>query len=255
VSGVFPFGAPVIGCAADIPLAENRVVVLGAYPSALHVRWTPPQETNLRPIAALAVDNEPAPFWDGSDAEARVRAWETKHFDAEFGEIDVPMGLNGPSGAWVRDRVLEPLGIEQAFITDCLTTYRTSVDQARRIEDTYRPFALERDLPPAQISPHPGEDAILKEATSQQHERIRAQLLAARPEFLITLGNAAARTMAKLADNPTDGVLVADAYGQLRRLKIAELWTQWIPLAHPAAPKRWQDVHSTWVSARAGESL
>ena len=39
---VFPFGRPVVACE---PAATGRaaVFVLGAYPSALHVRWHPPQ--------------------------------------------------------------------------------------------------------------------------------------------------------------------------------------------------------------------
>ena len=56
--------------------------VLGAYPSALHVQWAPPavEGHSLRPVRALAVDNEPS----------------------EWGEAtSPPAGTNGPSGEWV----------------------------------------------------------------------------------------------------------------------------------------------------------
>jgi hypothetical protein len=37
--------------------------LLGAYPSALHVRWVPPPQLGIDPVAALAVDKEPSVFW------------------------------------------------------------------------------------------------------------------------------------------------------------------------------------------------
>src|SRR5215212_6481198 len=56
--GVFPFGRLVVPCD---PVATGRAAmfVLGAYPSALHVRWRPPQGEG-RVVQALAVDNEPS---------------------------------------------------------------------------------------------------------------------------------------------------------------------------------------------------
>jgi hypothetical protein len=67
----FPFGAPVASMAVE-PKDKSPVFVLGAYPSALHVRWTPPAGAGHKPVQALAVDNEPWPFWDGGDERERV---------------------------------------------------------------------------------------------------------------------------------------------------------------------------------------
>lgn len=61
---VFPFGQPVL---PRQPSTEEprEVYLLGAYPSGLHVRWTPPAISgqDFRPIRALIADNEPVPFW------------------------------------------------------------------------------------------------------------------------------------------------------------------------------------------------
>lgn len=134
----FPFGRPVAPCppSADGP---RPVFVLGAYPSALHVRWTPPRP--YRAVTALAVDNEPTPFWDGADQEARIESWKSAvRWAAAWGAVAPVGALNGPSGAWVADRVLRPLGVArgEAWITDCLDTYRASTGAAARLADTPR---------------------------------------------------------------------------------------------------------------------
>lgn len=59
----FFFGQPVLPRRA-VADGQRDVFVLGAYPSALHVEWTPPSPH--RPVRALAVDNEPEPFWNGA---------------------------------------------------------------------------------------------------------------------------------------------------------------------------------------------
>jgi hypothetical protein len=66
----FPFGAPVLACGTEMPTRQFPVLVLGAYPSALHVRWVPPEGYG-RAVAALPVDNEPTPFWDGQQPSAQ----------------------------------------------------------------------------------------------------------------------------------------------------------------------------------------
>lgn len=70
----YPFGAPVT---ARPPSTQEpkRVLILGAYPSALHVRWRPPGGLG-RMVQALPVADEPTPFWDGADADERVRRWQ-----------------------------------------------------------------------------------------------------------------------------------------------------------------------------------
>ena len=139
--GVFPFGRPVVACE---PVATGRAAmfVLGAYPSALHVRWRPPQGEG-RHVRALAVDNEPEPFWTGADEVHRVEQWMSQvGWSDAWGTVAPVSHLNGPSGLWVEERILGPLGVPRAdaWITDSLNTYRASLKMRAAVEDVYEPI-------------------------------------------------------------------------------------------------------------------
>ncbi len=59
-------------------------MVLGVYPSALHVRWS----CGDAGVGALAVDVEPTVFWDGGDANARIDDWKKAvGFRPEWGTV------------------------------------------------------------------------------------------------------------------------------------------------------------------------
>ena len=84
---------------------------------------------------ALAVDNEPEPFWTGADEVHRVEQWMSQvGWSDAWGTVAPVSHLNGPSGLWVEERILGPLGVPRAdvWITDCLNTYRASVKMRRR---------------------------------------------------------------------------------------------------------------------------
>lgn len=248
--GTFPFGASLEACGATTPEPVDAFV-LGAYPSGLHVQWTPPPDTGLRPVRALAVDNEPEVFWDGADAAARVKAWEAEQFDPAWGEIR-PATLNGPSGRWLYEHVLDPMkaaGVDSHFITDCLTTYRLSTGAAARIDDTYRPFAeTQPDLPPVSLPPHPTENKIVTETLASEATRLMRQLEAARPRLVLTLGNAAARVLAALAGSDQPGQLRAGKYGTAQDVLLGKHNVRWLAMVHPATPPKWQDRHREWLS-------
>jgi hypothetical protein len=53
----FPFGRPSTRRPPREPSGPADLLVLGVYPSALHVRWTTPD--GLHTVGALAVDDEP----------------------------------------------------------------------------------------------------------------------------------------------------------------------------------------------------
>lgn len=248
--GTFPFGAPVRACGDQLP-EPSDALVLGAYPSAVHVRWTPPPSAGLRPIAALAVDNEPTVFWDGADADARVDAWKAQYFDQAWGDVSTAR-LNGPSGSWLHSHILEPLTVAGAtnhFVTDCLTTYRLSTGAAARLDDTYEALAQKLShLPSADLRPHPSETQIVREALVTQVERLYSQLEAAQPNVVVTLGNAASRVIAKLAGATDSGQLVEEGYGQPSTVSISNVEFSWIALVHPATPKVWQERHQAWLA-------
>lgn len=250
--GTFPFGAPVQPCGDRQPDSCDAFV-LGAYPSAIHVRWVPPRSSGLRPIAALAVDNEPLVFWDGSDAAERVRTWQNQYFDPAWGEVSTAR-LNGPSGAWLRSKILDPLtaaGAAHHFVTDCLTTYRLSTDAAARLTDTYEPMAKKTPgLRSADLRPHPSEAQIVREALESERERLDRQIAAARPKVIVTLGNAASRVISSLAGAAGSGKLTPDGYGTPSIVTVAGIEVSWIALVHPATPQVWQDRHQEWLSSQ-----
>lgn len=252
----FPFGQPVGACQ---PLADGPrpVFVLGAYPSALHVRWRPADGPGTRLVRALAVDNEPEPFWDGADQDARIVGWKAAvGWQDDRGEVAAPVGdLNGSSGRLVDAHVLVPLGAERgdAWITDCLDTYRASTGMRKAVEEVYEPFAAEHELPSASLASHPSEGQIVAEATGQHLGRLRTELATAVPELVVTLGNAALRVFRALLEAP-DGPrkLAADDYGIRFAVAVGGRSLVWLPLAHPAAPKPYQVAHSAWMSTAAG---
>jgi hypothetical protein len=260
----FPFGQPVL---PRTPSADGlrRLFVLGAYPSALHIAWNPPPLVDYAksygPIRALPVDNESTPFWDGHDEQRLIDDWKAAvNFDLSWGTVDLPPGLNGTTGTKLKKRVLEPLGVahDDAWITDCLDTYRASRDVAKRIRDTYLPFAERRGLPLADLLPHPSEDAIVREAARDHELRLRHELESAAPEIIVTLGNAALRVLRTLVDAVAGAAVPAhlsdkiEHYGQPIEVRLASgRRVIWLPLAHPAAPQKYQILHDQWMKAQS----
>lgn len=250
----YPFGTPVT---SRPPSATSRrkVFILGAYPSALHVRWSPPGDA-LKPIAAIPVADEPTPFWDGLDAPQKVAKW-IDGLDGRsqtWGSFTVPPNLNGSSGRWVAIKVLAPLGLEtnDAWITDCLDTYRMSSSVAKRLQDTYEMGRSTHGWPPYDLGGHPSEGAIVREAVNLHAGRLVAELTACRPEMIVTLGNAAARVMTALVgEGPRS--LKLDGYGTSVHLALDGGGVEWFPLAHPAAPKPYQEAHKQWIATTASQ--
>ncbi|HYD54303.1 MAG TPA: uracil-DNA glycosylase family protein, partial [Gemmatimonadaceae bacterium] len=249
--GVFPFGRPVQACppsASD----HRRVVVVGAYPSALHVSWTPPEP--YRRIQAIAVENEPEPFWTGNDQAAKVEAWKKAvGFDPErWGTISPAGALNGSSGGWVDENVLTPLGITRAdaWITDSLDTYRCSEDLAARLADTYNPFAKNAGLSEAILLEHPSENDIVREALQDHQPRLRDEFAAAAPDLIVTLGNAALAVVRDLLPRSggadTRRLSASEQYGSVVRVRLGQRDVDLLPLAHPAAPAVYQEAHKRW---------
>lgn len=250
MSFVFPFGRPVTPRPPSAS-SPRRVFVLGAYPSALHVEWTPPKP--YRRIRALAVDDEPTPFWTGHDEATRVSAWcEAVGFRPSWGTVRGVGSLNGSSGLWVEREVLRPLGVTHAetWITDCLDMYRASTGVAARLADTYEPFGRAHGLPRAVLPPHPDENDIVREARAGHVDRRRRELRAAAPELIVTLGNAALRVVLDLVEvEGAPARLSVASYATRFACRFEGRSVAWLPLAHPAAPAVYQDAHVRW---RAG---
>jgi hypothetical protein len=252
--GRYPFGAPVTPRPPSATTARS-IFLLGAYPSALHVEWTPPEPWNR--VRAIPVDDEPTPFWDGADEGERVAAWTQRiGFTEAWGSVRPVGALNGSSGVWVRDMVLAALGAiyADAWASDCLDTYRASTGATRRLDDTYAPFARNVGLLEAQIGAHPSEDAIVDEALRLHRARLSAELSACGPALVVTLGNAALRVARELVDGGSEvpAKLSVHVYGARYGIGVAGRQAQLLPLAHPASPRPYQVAHQRWSSEEAG---
>ena len=252
----FPFGRPVLECNPEIT-GKPDLFVLGAYPSALHVAWQPPEP--YKGIKAIAVDNEPEVFWDGSNQEKLIDMWkDSVGYESSWGSVTSAGNLNGSSGIWVNENILKPLGAtrEETFLTDCLNTYRASDRGFDRIQDTYAPFATKCGLPQAFLLPHPGEDDIVSESLAHHKDRLIQQIQAVHPKKIATLGNAALRVLGQLITAtknliPNKLSSKPEEYGKCLRIDIDEIKDiEWWPLAHPASPLDYQDAHKRWINNR-----
>ncbi len=246
---MYPFGR-LVNARPPSASGPRPLLVLGAYPSALHVEW---RTADGKFVRAIPVDDEPEPFWNGADALERVDVWlEWLRPDpSRHGAFKVPPRLNGSSGMWIDDKVLRPLGHRRTdtWITDCLDTYRMSTGVAARIEDTYHTVS---SLPRCHLQAHPSENRIVREALADHRARLFGELDECRPESVVTLGNAAARVFAELVGLPPAKLSVTD-YGKPRTTEVAGRAVTWYPLAHPAAPEPYQEAHVRWVDERIDE--
>ena len=75
----FPVGAPIQPVTWQHP-GPKPVMIIGVYPSAAHARWV--DLDGRTRIRAVAVANEPEPFWTGQDTEdhiateVTIESWE-----------------------------------------------------------------------------------------------------------------------------------------------------------------------------------
>jgi uracil-DNA glycosylase len=248
------FGKPV---SPSKPRADGPrdVFILGVYPSALHVRWQVPGRA--RPVQAVAVDSEPEPFWTGHDEGCQVERWLREiSFRSSWGQVEPCGRLNGSSGVWVDEMILSPLGINRsdAWITDCIDTYFESADAATRLAEPEIVNAIMTNgIPAPNHRAHPSENDIVREAIGVHSNRLRAELVAARPRMVVTLGNAALRVVAELGGAghiPRKLSPVGELYGKPLEGRIEDLKFEWLPFAHPASPAPYQRAHQKWAAAR-----
>lgn len=249
----FVFGRPVVP-AKPVADGARDLFVLGAYPSALHVKWRLPHDLGL--IRAIAVDNEPEPFWNGDQEEAYFRLWkEAVSFQPAWGEVEMCPQFNGPSGKWVENHILEPLGTkrEDSWITDCLDTYYESEGASDRLDEAELMAAMKKlGIPERRHDPHPSEDCIVKKALERHQPRLMAELDVANPQIVVTLGNAALRVFAALIDDGGSRIQKLDAgdgYGDVVSVAVRGRNFKWLPLAHPAAPEVYKKAHAKWELA------
>jgi hypothetical protein len=284
--GVFPFGLPNSPRPArwdgrGIP----HQLVLGVYPSALHVSWRAPSgltATRVR-ISALAVDVEPKVFWDGTDAEAKVAEWK-----AQVGFVDgdgpdahghARPALNGPSGGTLSgyfDGPIHPAA--DTVFADVYPVFQVKrsgpgaqrAQQGDAIDQRFNPLA---DLLPATQSgpfepaslPTRIPPAVLPKAAAERFgDWILELLRTIRPDVVVTLGQEPWSTLALLPGVRVQHALPdlastrAPDYGRPGTLHLDGHEIRWIPLAHPGllngpaahrGTPTWQQSHHDWVAS------
>jgi uracil-DNA glycosylase len=207
-------------------------------------------------VKALPVADEPSPFWNGDDAPTYVKTWiAAQDFDpATHGTFAPAPKFNGTSGQWVDTNVIAALGCTRAdtWITDCLDTYRLSNGAHKALDDTYDSARARYGWPVWHLRGHPSEDEVARESMSWHTDRLRAELAACQPELVVSLGNAALRVMGALLSADPERLEVDD-YGERLNVGLGGRAVEWLPLAHPAAPQRYQEAHRDWM-VRAGSA-
>jgi uracil-DNA glycosylase len=98
-----------------------------------------------------------------------------------------------------------------------------------------------------------GESSIVREARGGHLERLSQELDTARPELIVTLGNAALRVLRLLVEidsgDPGPG-LAETSYGAEVHARLGARPVRWLPLVHPRSGERipkWRQIHMRWV--------
>jgi uracil-DNA glycosylase len=260
--GRFPFGQPA-WTAAPRRVEHAAAFVLGVYPSALHVRW---DNANVS-IRALAVDNEPWPFWDGEDAAARahrIEDWKREvNWSPDWGTVADAGPLNGSSGRWLRDSVLQPLEIpyEHTWLTDALPVFHVHGGrnrQATAMRERYNPWAAQHDLAPYDLPDRPTPSALIARAVTEHADRLRDEIHASGTDLIITLGDEALRVLGRvlgIAQTIGTRVVADGSYGERRSVTVDGRRLTVIPLVHPGQHHAvWRGCHDRWVQRRINGS-
>jgi hypothetical protein len=274
--GRFPFGRP----NEERPIRPARrrpeALVVGVYPSAFHIAWSPPPEHDPRPVtqrrrpyvSSLAVDVEPTVFWDGTDPmpDAELARWrDAVRFDDErHGRASV--GTNGPSGAGLIEQILDPLGlaVDEVTFTDAVPWFFVKSgagSQGDAIGSRFNPIAHEIGVPEGTLPSRPTVRRLVELASSSpRRESLRAELIGADVDTVITLGQEACDAIGRVADDTRSTarrLIPDDSYGRAVNLAIGGERLRWLALAHPGfirqtSDVRWRRSLERWkASARA----
>jgi uracil-DNA glycosylase len=251
MAAVFPFGRPATRRPPRRPDGPADLLVLGVYPSALHVRWRRPDGVV---IGALAVDDEPTVFWDGTDAEQRIARWRVEvDWAEEWGSVALAGG-NGSSGRLVVDEILTPLGVapEKTYFTDCLPYYFVKSgkgSQGQRINEVYQPFATAHHLPSADLPARPAVNDMVRRTVADEAGTLLEQLHESMADQVVTLGQEAADAFAKIVGADPVELRPDGTYGTPRSVSIADRRIDWVPLTHPGNRNpAWRTRHARWAS-------
>jgi hypothetical protein len=247
------------------PNGAATTLVVGVYPSAFHVAWSPPVDLDPRGgdrrrpfIGSLAVDVEPVVFWDGVTPlpSAELDRWMgAVQFDStKHGTVSV--GTNGPSGVGVIEQFLTPLRIDasSAAFTDVMPWFfvkHGSRSQGVAVAQRFAPIAEILRLHPGSLPSRPTERVLVQLAGSDvRRDTLRRELLDAGAPLVITLGQEAVNALRAVADvTGVQAKLAPTGYGQVGEIAVDSHRMALMPLAHPGFVRQTRDA--AWVEALA----
>ena len=251
--GAFPFGEPV-RAVVERDRRKRDVFVLGVYSSAVHARWIGPRGGTR--VMALAVANEPCPFWKGEGVDeiiARIQVPE------EAGRLVSAGGrFNGPSGIALEDDALKPLGLirNDVWCADLVTHSCANAGQRKAIEREYVKVASRLGLPEANMPELPK-----RLADDTRRDEIVAELEESGARVLITLGTPPLRWFLSAFGGRKSLQFYGrhvSVYGHAHQMTIARREYAVVPLAHPRQTGGlgmhstvWREVHSSWKAETA----
>lgn len=273
--GFFPFGMP--NGPRDVTWKGSgrpRLLVVGVYPSALHVSWKAPAHVE-RPddgvgrVSAMAVDVEPEVFWTGDDADSLVERWKHSVGFVEGDDVGcdgyAAARGNGPSGRTLLG-YLDALGVapdQTAFLDvyPVFVVHRSPGSQGKAVERDYDPVA--RSLGPSgreasSLPTRPSPTALPRNAAERFGGWLRESLDELRPDVVITLGQESWDALAQV-----DGVALTHGhrslsetrqhYGEPGEIAVASTTIPWYPLVHPGLLSKnaeWKRIQDAWRPSR-----
>lgn len=283
--GVFPFGRPNTPRPARWDgSGRARQLILGVYPSALHIVWTPPKglvDSGRQRIAALAVDVEPTVFWNGqgpTPAEA-IAGWKRAvgFNDRTAGHGLARLAINGASGVTLDSYFAGlPHPVTETVLADVYPVFLVKRSTGARwhqgdVQDRIYnriagrlppladgpvgPATLPSRLPPAVLS---------RQAAVRFGAWLVELIRTVGPETIVTLGQEPWDTLALLPEltcTAPAAKLSASrvaGYGRPGTITVDGRRITWIPLAHPGliqgpsgrrGTPSWVEAHQAWIDA------
>lgn len=258
--GSFPFGRPNTERPPRLPPGAAAALVVGVYPSAFHVAWSPPGHAGARPlISSLAVDVEPTVFWDGQTPSPSelLELWKAAvGFDARRHGIVRP-GHNGPSGVGLEERILRPLGLDPSAVafTDAVPWFfakHGARSQGAAIAERFAPWAIANGVDPGSLPSRPSAAALPRLAIAEpRRSALRAEIAATGAPILIALGQEALDAVRGVADRGSvTGVqttLTPDGYGAIGTAAFEGRRYELLPVVHPGFQR--QTKRPDWLAA------
>jgi hypothetical protein len=176
----FPFGAPIQPVTWQ-QAGPKPVMVIGVYPSAVHARWV--DVDGRTRIRAVAMANEPEPFWTGQDADDHIAA-VTATVPTVVGRLVGAPGHNGPSGQALDASVLAPLGLDRDRIrvADIDNRYMANPAQQQALERCYNLLVQKGLLPPVSWRPR----RPITKVPADRSPSLAEELEEARPDWVMS---------------------------------------------------------------------